>query len=754
MADSASTTNVITIDVTKDLKKSSDLSALFSGQQAAIFNIGLAMAQYAGHPIRSAVGSSPAKLTIQGEPKWTMTSGIVLSLAADSNCTIAICDTSTSFSVAKSIDSKDTTNVVAGPTPGMVYINIDLDFDIKGTLSGSGSLTGIGIAGKASGSRTTTLSYCQPVDAGLETVAAIKAAFDGLRFPFQPDCALSMLVGCIGKVNFDGALDCELDVTYGLANYKLSAQDLGAAQDSVKVAWDKLTAPSLNINAGAKASLTYKHTDHFGVIVYKVDTNTALLYLVRSANDETGQSIGISVGISATSVSCTVDPVQLTNTIKQVTGGGGSPTMATDVASLAGDLQTSLVGKANAWLSNHTEDAGLMLSLSQQSGRTVLFTFKVDLSSATSQGLAKQSWVALMNGDLRQAMQIGGFTLQPGSGVSENLKRSSSIQLHFFNLFKLTQTSDFFKNSVTKLAPDGSIRVFVDIGQESEFSIQSTSETATIHFVATATEDTSRGNYQKAEVDLYIELSETNKPTEASRIANSIGSIAANAAVQSAQQKMSAFVANNGSKKLSLISIFKPSAYQKLACSAYTVGQDGKTHPPSLPQEQDEDNWDTFQTSVKRLMKDLSGAVAELDYDKWMLWNVGSNYHIGDVADDNHVPDRRNVGAYMAAGQALFGNRWPSYQPFLLASSGFMNLSDDLHTLATATAQLNTPANWEALIATLQDWVKSDVNPDWSKPALSALLYLCSIGTTPSVVNVDFQPAKDNSCFTCTLTLS
>jgi hypothetical protein len=753
MADAAPKPSVITIDVTKDLKKPSDLRNLFSGQEAAIFSVGLEMALYAGQPIRSAVGSAPAKLTLQGDPKWKTSSGISFSLKADASCTIAISNTSTKFSVAKSVDSKENTNVVAGPMAEMVYINIDLDFDIKGTLSGSGTVSGIGIAGKASGSRTTTLSYCQPVSAGLETVAAVKAAFDGLLFPFQPDCALSMPVGTIGKVNFDGSLNCELDVTYGLGNYKLSAQDLGAAHNSVKVAWDKLTPPSLDIEAGAKASLTYKHDDHFGVIVQKVDANTALLYLVRSADDETGQSVGISVGISATSVSCKVDPAQLTKTLKEVTGGG-SPKLESDVASLTGDLETSLVGKANDWLSSHKEDAGLMASLSQQRGRTVLYEFEVDLSSAVSQGLAKQSWTALMNGDLRQSLQIGGFKLQPGSGVAENLKRSSCIQLHFFNLFQLTQTSDFFKNSVIKLAPDGSIRVFVDIGQESQFSIRSASATATVHFVATATEDTKGGNYQNAEVDLYIELSETNKPQEAGRIANSIGSIAANAVVQSAQQKMATFVANHGSKKLSLITIFKPSAYRKLACSDYTVDKNRNTHPPALPQQQDKDNWGVFQTAVKLLMKDLSAAAVELNYDKWMLWNVSSNYQIGDRPDSNHLPDRRNGGAYMAAGQALFHDRWPAYQTFLLASAGFMNLCDDLHSLATATAQVSTPTNWGSLIATLQKWVLSDVDPDWSKPALSALLYLCSVGTTASDVSTDFQPAKDNSCFTCTLTLS
>jgi hypothetical protein len=753
VAAAASKSNAITIDVTKDLKKSSDLAAFFTGQAAAIFRVRSEIARYAGQPIRSAVGSAPAKLTLQGDPSWKTSSGIAFSLKADASCTIAISNTSTKFPVAMNVDSKETTNVVAGPTAEMVYINIELDFDIKGTLAGGGNVNGIGIAGKSSGSSSATLAYCQPISAGLETAAAVKAAFDALLFPFEPDCALSMPVGSVGKVNFDGTLDCELDVTYGLGNYKLSAQDLGATQNSVKVAWDKLTPPSLVANAGAKASVTYKHTDHFGVIVQKLDANTALLYLVRSANDETGQAVGISVGISAMSISCKVDPAQLKNAVKEVTKGE-SPKLESEVASLATGVQTSLVGKANTWLSSHKEDAGLMLSLSQQSGRTVLFTFKVDLSSAASQTLARQSWAALMSGDLSQS-QIGGFKLQPGSGVADNLKRSSAIQLHFFNLFKLTQTSDFFKNSVTKLAPDGSIRVFVDLGQESQFSIRSASETATIHFVATATEDTKGSDYQKAEVDLYIELSETNKPKEASRIASSIGTIAANPAVQLAQQKMSTYVANHGSKKLALITIFKPSAYRKLACSAYTVDANGKDNPPALLQEkEDKNNWGVFQTLVKRLMTDSSETVAELNYDKWMLWNVSSNYQIGDVPDDHHVPDRRNVGNYMPAGQNLFHDRWPAYRPFLLASTGFMNLCDDLHSLAAITAQVSTSTNWGSLIATLQKWVQSDVDPDWSKPALSALLDLCSVGTTASYVSTDFQTAKDNSCFTCTVTLS
>jgi hypothetical protein len=74
-----------------------------------------------------------------------------------------------------------------------------------------------------------------------------------------------------------------------------------------------------------------------------------------------------------------------------------------------------------------------------------------------------------------------------------------------------------------------------------------------------------------------------------------------------------------------------------------------------------------------------------------------------------------------------------------------------LHSLATATAEVSTPTEWTDLLSTIEKWVKADTDPDWSKPALSALLSLCS--TAPVRASTDFQQAKDNSTFTCTLTL-
>jgi hypothetical protein len=749
MATSSVTPTTITIDVTQDLESLSDLKAFFTGQAAAIFDIGKEVAKFAGEPIQSAVGSTPANLTLTGDHSWELPSGISFSLNAGAKCTLAVSATSTAFSIQKSIDSTATTDVSSGPTDGIAYINIDLDLDITGEVAGSGTVSGIGISGKASGATSATLSYCHPVSCKVETATALKAAFSALFFPFRPDCALRMPVASIGKVSFSGSFNTEFDLSYGFGSYKFSAQSLNLANDSVNLGPEKLKVPDVTINAGAKASVSYTHTDDFTVIVTKSDPNTAMVYLLRAAENETGESAGITVGITSVSVSASIDTQKLAASIVQQVNAV-PPKLADTLASSVSGLQDSLVSKANDFLSSHPVDASLMLSLSQQHGRTVLLNFKVDLAAAGGT-LAERSWTAMVKGDLGDALRIGGFTLLEDSGVAESLKHASAIQLHFFS-FQLARESDFFKNSTMKMGGDGSIRFFFDVGEESKYTVNHKSTTETIHFVATATKEAWGGKVKDREIDLYIELSETNNPAEGNRIASIIGAIPGSAVVQSAQQKMLEYVAKNKDKTLTLIGVFKPSAYGKLSCSPYTTDQNGKMHPPALPQRVDRHNCEVFQTEVENLMHDLSVAVGELNYADWMRWNVFANSQ-SDTVDDSHVPSRRNIGNFQAAGTHVFGNNWLRYQTFLVASTEFMNLCDDLRSLIAKTAEVSTDQQRSNLLKTLEKWIKTDTDPDWSKPAFGALLTLCSEGSVPQLA-ADFQQADDNSSLTCTLALS
>ena len=733
MATAATVPTMITIDVLKDLTNTSQLKSLLTSNQSAIFSIASELGQYASQSIQAAIGSKPAQVVIQTSASWKTSTGIEFSLTPKASCTIAIGQTSAKFSVAKSIESSDTQDIYAGPTNGITYINIELDFDIKRNVSGGGNVSGVGIAGKASGSASATFSYCHPVTSTTNTVDAIKQAFSNLVFPFETDCALAMPPGSIGKVNFDGSIDCELSASYGFGSYKFSAPGVDSARQSMQVGLEKFTLPSLDVEAGAKATFTYTHTDHFGAIVSKSDTSAAALYLVRSAQNETGISASITVGISSSgNLIASVDKQLLTQAVNKLTGRGGDK-----VATIAQQLQSSLVSKANQWLSSEKGDAGLMISLSKQTNRAMLFVFDVRLANAD---LTKASWEQFAKGDLRQAAEIGGIALHPGSGVSNEMKRSVAIDLHFFNLFKLGDVNTYFRKSYVEIGPDGSVRFLYDIGKEQDLTTKNAMEKSKIHFVATANNNAAR-DVKNAVVDLYIELSETNNAGEAAKIADSIGSLPPSSQLQAAQTTMRSFVSANHSGTLNLTSILKPSAYQKLACSQYT----GPKHdlPPALPQEQDKDNWDAFKEATDTLLQ--LPYVADLTYLGWEQFNLICN------GKAKGVPDRRCPGDPAAVPPSFFGNlqnlqEFVSY--FYLSSAEFMNLCDDLHALAGMVGQINADTQWDKLLTKLTWLVSNDVNNDWSKPAVRAILNLCSGATVAATLK------PGNKSLTCIVTLS
>ena len=407
------------------------------------------------------------------------------------------------------------------------------------------------------------------------------------------------------------------------------------------------------------------------------------------------------------------------------------------------ELETSLTAKLNSFISDANGDAGLMFALSQQSGRTALFTFSVNLTTA---GLAQQSWNALLGGSVAQALQIGGFTLLAGSGVSSQLKRSSAIQFHFFNLFKWDATNDYFSNAYTELAADGSIRVFQDIGQEQQIATKNALQALRIHFVATATEDT-QANVANAEVDLNLELSESDDLDAANVLRNVVAMIPAGKLLQSAEDAIGDFLKANPRGTLNIINVLKPSAYEKISCSPYN----GKT-PPPLPQTRDASNWAAFQSATEALMPSLS-FVGSLTFKNWMDFNS-----IANTNSTGAVPNRRNPGNPQAVPPSFFRdlnlqNVQGQATYFLLVSPGFLNLCEDLKILRSTTAQTSVPGEWNETLQIITSAVKNDLHIDYGKPTIGALLYLCTTGGA-QVTGAVTATAKDSSTLTCTLTLA
>jgi len=95
-----------------------------------------------------------------------------------------------------------------------------------------------------------------------------------------------------------------------------------------------------------------------------------------------------------------------------------------------------------------------------------------------------------MSSSLPDATANAGFTPLPGSGVAEQLKKSSTLQFNFFNLYKWSNETNFFSTYTSELAADGTIRILSDTGIEGTRTTSKLVDTMRIHFTATATEDT------------------------------------------------------------------------------------------------------------------------------------------------------------------------------------------------------------------------------------------------------------------------
>ncbi len=740
IATPAPTSNTISIDLVNDLSDASHLKALLDQTQSAILQISEELAQFAAQPVRTAVAAAPATAQITAPASWKTSTGIAFSLTPNASGTVSIGSTSKKFSVAQSIDSAGTTDVVAGPTDGKVYVNIELDFSIGASVSGGGTVSGIGISGKASGSGSAALSYCHAVDGAMTTAAALQEAFATLVFPLEPDCALQMAPGDIGRVLFDAALSFELDVTYGLAPaVQLSAPGMDSIQQSLQKAYQTLTLPTVTINAGIEGSGTYAHSDHFAAIVWKTDPAKALLYLTRSSESDAGERVGIAVGVKVSSLQASVDQTALASAIDQITGTGGEK-----AAGLANDLETSLVNRTNQWLSDLNGDAGLLVQLAQQKSHVLLYKFQADL---TREVPTKQSWQKVAAGDVAAAMAIGGLTLLPGSGVSDALQRSVSVGLHLFNFFAAATKDVFFQKSTTELGPDGSIRYLFDIGKESDTTTKKTMESSRMHFLASATA-AARNQVQSAEVDLVLELSETNRPKDGQAIASVVGALPSPDR-DATQTAMLDYLARNPAGKMTLIAILKPSGYGRLSCSPFT----GTRHdiPPALPQAEDRANWTAFRDAVVALDRDLGPRVRNLIYADWELFN---QYAAGGDPPSG-TPNRRVPGNPAAVPSSFYAERGlsgigPLIGYFFLASQSTMNVFDGLDALEGKLGTVDTVTAWNGLLAEITSLAKQFM-PDWTRPLAWAVLKQAGPG---SVVAAQLQTAMDNASLTCTVTVS
>ncbi len=549
-----------------------------------------------------------------------------------------------------------------------------------------------------------------------------------------------MGAGDVGRVNFDGSLGFDLAVSYGLASYKFSAPGVDSVQTSMQRGVEKLTIPTVDVEAGAKASFSYTHSDHFGAIIQKVDPQNATMYLVRSAASEVGASVGVTVGISVTPKTASVDKNALGGSgqrrhwlRRRQSSGVGRPARRRALSAEPPRGSQDRTGMRACWLNFPGRQNARFCTPSKS-----IFLIRPRRSRA-GPILQKETWP--------RPVQIGGLTLLPGSGVSSELKRSVSIGLHFFNFFSVTDASVYFQNSYTEIGPDGSIRYLYDVGKESDEQTKKTLVTSRIHFVASLTQ-ADKNNIKNVAVDLCMELSESNKVNDGNAIAAVISSLPPSAPLNTAETAMRNFVVQSPKGTLTLATVLKGSAYGRLTCSQFT----GAKHdiPPAPPQTQDQANWYAYRDAARSLQG--LNYVSSLTYEDWEVFNQYSNY-----GKPSGAPNRRADGSPDAVPPSFYSDRnigsnagFVSY--FLRSSSHFMNLCDDLVALAGTVGTIDTITGWNRLLKDLTILAKSLMS-DWTRPSACALFGQCGVGAT---VQSNIQPggkAKAPS-LTCTVTVN
>jgi hypothetical protein len=154
-----------------------------------------------------------------------------------------------------------------------------------------------------------------------------------------------------------------------------------------------------------------------------------------------------------------------------------------------------------------------------------------------------------------------------------------------------------------------------------------------------------------------------------------------------------------------------------------------------LPHTQDAANYAAFVYAVD-LLFDHGGFQAQgypnavEKFGAWAHYNTTANDHEGA----KQPPSRRDVGNLNAQsvwpqdpqfpGSTLPAPQRFMVQAYLLAAQSFMNLCDDLHTLARSVEDAATLAAFEAVLEETKNFIKEDSSGHplhFTKPTLLAL---------------------------------
>jgi len=713
-------------------------------------------------------------------PKWTLAgSPATFSLQPTASFSIKLQSTGPLLKYFTDFDQSDTsTEATIDPAPGKVYLIVEADFGISGSLSGNGNIpVGVGVfqvSGSASASATYTVQFFKAFDPGEVAANAILDAVKGFTLPLHSKSAQNLQLGDALFYEFDGNLKVGFGASYGIST-SIASQSLSGINsglDSLKQAVN-LTGPGETFNAQAALAINANLSRKFHCILQRTDS-TATLHLFKGADSDFTEGISVSGGISNISPpSITFNAGQLANAIIAKLPSPSGAVVQFSPAQTAGIQQAaqSYIDQANNWLKSlaqHVNENGqiaLSLQFEQADTNASAFGWQFDMTK----GNFAQIWNLAMSGDYFDAFNQGQgtVTLLDGSGFETAFKRNTQVKLSFFGLgggsfsnldSYYGATSVTFRNGVFCFETNAG-RMQLEQSGDGKFS-------STLYLDCLATNTSGGGTITPTDLTLHGIISCTGRTADLANFGVMLNAMGVDLGGDSGAQVVAlgnlfrANAANNNSRGEGLVHlIFTIDAIKRIRFDAY---KNGKQLP--RPHLLDQANWNNynnaFQTLPSSLRDVLNGPFKPGDYQSFQSWEFFNCYAVGntigfDGPPNSKMTDRKQLGntsqpsaiaCALTLGQqtALVNALAPPVNADLIAyyvtGQLYLNLCDDAQTAATT---LNSDIDWSAVVSQLKAIVRQDIQDVVVEYAPQIMLALLQSTNASSVEVVSSMTDQD-----------
>ena len=723
-------------------------------------------------PLHALQDGTLASLALNNiSPKWTLAgSPATFSLAPTASFTIKLQSTGPLFKYFTDFDQTDTsTQATIDPAPGKVYLIVEADFGISGTLSGNGSVpAGIGVF-KVSGSATAgvsfTVQFFKAFDPSAVAGNAIQDAIRGFTLPLHSSTAANLQSGDALYYEFDGNLKVGFGASYGIST-SVAAQslsDVSEGLNSIKQAAN-LTGPGETFNAQAALTINANLSRKFHCILQKTGT-TATLHLFKGTNSDFTEGISVSGGISNVSApSITFSPTQLANAIVAKlpsTSAAAVQFAAGQTASLQ-TAASNYIDQANNWLKslaqkvNDNGQISLSLQFEQADTNASAFGWQFDTTKANFQ----QIWDLAISGDFVAAYAQGQGTviLLDGSGFETTFKRNTQVKFSFFGLGGAFTSLDSYYGATTVTFRSGIFCFETNAGRMEIVQSGDGKFTSTLYLDCLATNTTGSDTVTPTDLTLHGIVSCTGDPSSLDNFGVMLHAIGLKLTGDSATQVLGlgdllrANAAQSNSKGQGLVHlIYTIDAVNRIRFDAYK----GNKQLPR-PHLQDQANWNAFsaafQTVPSTSLQVINGSVNPSDYQSFLSFEFFNCYANGltigfDGPPNNQMTDRRNSGnifqpsaiarALSAGQQNSLTNALPATVnsdliAFYEAGRDYLNLCDDSKTAATVLSGVDI--DLQKIVNQLKQIANKDIVAAFAPQVMLALIQSTQ-ATTAQVVS-------------------